>query len=73
VKDSERYQGQGWGLRDVLLEMRGQPRAAAAANEFSEAAKRVLRRRVGNAPASRKESRWLPGWINRCETYKHGV
>ncbi len=73
VKSSERYQGQGWGLRDVLLEMRGQPRGAAAANEFSEAAKRVLQRRVRNAPAARKESRWLPGWMNRCETYKRGV
>ncbi len=72
VKSSERYKGQGWGLRDVLLEMRGQPRGAEAANEFSEAAKRVLTRRVRNAPASRKESRWLPGWTNRCETYKRG-
>ncbi len=70
VKGSERYRGQGWGLRDVLLEMRGQPRGAAAAHEFSEAAKRVLRRRVRNAPPSRNESRWLPGWTNRCETYK---
>lgn len=73
VKNSERYKGQGWGLRDVLLEMKGQPRGAAAANEFSEAAKRVLKRRVRNAPASRNESRWLPGWVNRCETYKRGV
>ena len=73
VKSSERYKGQGWGLRDVLLEMRGQPRGLVAANEFSEAAKRVLQRRVRNAPASRNESRWLPGWTNRCETYKKGV
>ena len=73
VKNTERYKGQGWGLRDVLLEMRGQPRGAAAANEFSEAAKRVLQRRVKNAPTERRESRWLPGWMKRCETYKRGV
>lgn len=73
VKISEKYQGQGWGLRDVLLEMRGQPRGQAAASEFSEAAKRVLTRRVRNAPSGRGESRWLPGWMNRCETYKRGV
>ena len=73
VKSGEKYKGQGWGLRDVLLEMRGQPRGAAAANEFSEAAKRVLQRRVKNAPSGRGESRWLPGWMNRCETYKRGV
>lgn len=66
----ERYKGQGWGLRDVLLEMRGQPRGAAAAHEFGEAAKRVLSRRVANSPAERGEKRWLPGWHNRCATYQ---
>ena len=73
VKKTERYKGQGWGLRDVLLEMRGQPRGVAAANEFSESAKRVLQRRVQNSPPERRESRWLPGWMNRCETYKRGI
>ena len=67
----ERYNGIGWGLRDVLLEMRGQPRGAAAAAEFSEAAKRVLNRRISNSPAGRNEAQWRAGWLNRCETYKH--
>ncbi len=73
IEPGERYNGQGWGMRDVLLEMRGQPRGAAAANEYSEAAKRVLNRRIGNAPASRNEGQWRAGWMNRCETYKRGI
>ncbi len=72
IKPEEKYKGQGWGLRDVLLEMKSNSGGRAAANEFSEAAKRVLRRRVANSPPSRGESRWLAGWMNRCESYKKG-
>lgn len=68
TKAEEHYRGQGWGLTQVLLEMRGNPRGFAAPWEFSEAAKRVLTRRVRNAP--RDESEWLQGWLNRCDTYK---
>ncbi len=68
VNPGERYQGQGWGLAQVLLEMRGHASGAAAAHEFSEAAKRTLRRRIQLAP--RDETQWLRGWMNRCETYK---
>ncbi len=70
VKVEERYQGQGWGLRDVLLEMRGAPRGPAAAAEFGEAAKRVLQRRVRLSPPERGENRWLNGWMNRCASYQ---
>lgn len=73
VKPEEKYKGQGWGLRDVLLEMKDTAGGQASANEFSEAAKRVLQRRVKNAPSDRGESRWLSGWTNRCEGYKHGI
>lgn len=73
VKEEEKYKGQGWGLRDVLLEMGPSDGGQASANEFSEAAKRVLQRRIKNAPADRGESRWSAGWMNRCETYKHGI
>ena len=69
VKKEERYRGQGWGLLQVLEEMQGAPRGQAAAREFSEAAKRTLQRRVANSPPSRNESRWLPGWMNRCASY----
>lgn len=62
----ERYQGQGWGLLQVLEGMS----AAKTAAGFAESAKRVLSRRVANAPPERKEQRWLAGWHNRCEAYK---
>ena len=73
IKPEERYNGQGWGLRDVLLEMKPTGDGQAAANEYSEAAKRVLSRRIANSPSSRGESRWKAGWMNRCESYKHGI
>ncbi|NLT70984.1 MAG: hypothetical protein GXX91_09855 [Verrucomicrobiaceae bacterium] len=73
VKPEEKYKGAGWGLRDVLLEMGPSGGGQASADEFSEAAKRVLRRRIQNAPADRGESRWSAGWMNRCETYKRGI
>jgi len=72
VKLEERYQGKGWGLRDVLLDMKDTSGGQASANEFSEAAKRVLQRRIQNSPSDRGESRWQAGWMNRCESYKHG-
>ncbi len=71
IKETERYRGLGWGLRDVLLEM--QPTRQPAHHEFSEAAKRVLQRRIQNSPPERGESRWLQGWMNRCEGYKKGI
>ena len=73
VKPEERYQGQGWGLRDVLLEMKNTSGGQASSNEFSEAAKRVLLRRIANSPPDRGESRWRAGWMNRCESYKNGI
>lgn len=73
IKPEEKYQGHGWGLRDVLLEMKPATNGTAVSAEFSEAAKRVLRRRVENSPSSRGESRWLAGWMNRCDSYKRGL
>ncbi len=72
LKTTERYKGQGWGLLQVLEEMQGNPQGAAATAEFSRAACSVMRRRVANAPAAKKaqEQKWLPGWINRCRTYR---
>ncbi len=67
TKASERYKGQGWGMLQVLQEMRGKPTGAAASREFAAAADRVLTRRVANAP--KNESQWLPGWKNRARTY----
>ncbi len=64
---SERYRGQGWGMLQVLQDMRGSPRGIAAAREYAKAADRVLTRRVANAP--KDESHWLPGWRNRARSY----
>ena len=69
VKATESYKGQGWGLLQVLENMQGQPRGAAAAKEFSASATRTLKRRVANSPPARNESRWLPGWTNRTTGY----
>jgi len=66
---AERYQGRGWGLLQVLGDMRDVPAGPAAASEFSAAAKRVLSRRIANSPPERGEKRWEQGWHNRCNTY----
>jgi hypothetical protein len=67
INPSERYNGQGWGLLQVLQEMQGSATGVAAAQDFSNAAKRVMSRRVANSNG--KDRRWLAGWHNRCETY----
>ena len=66
---SERYKGRGWGLLQVLGEMRDVSAGPAAASEFAAAAKRVLSRRIANSPPQRGEKRWEAGWHNRCSTY----
>ncbi len=66
---AERYKGRGWGLLQVLGEMKDVPAGPAAANEFAAAAKRVLSRRIANSPPERGEKRWEAGWHNRCNTY----
>jgi hypothetical protein len=71
VLHTERYQGQGWGLLQVLEAMHGTSDAGAV-DEFSRAARAVLTRRVQNAPAERHESRWLSGWIRRVNGYNGG-
>jgi hypothetical protein len=71
VLHTERYQGQGWGLLQVLEAMHGTSDAGAV-REFSNAAKATLTRRVHNAPAERHESRWLTGWIRRVNSYNGG-
>jgi hypothetical protein len=69
VLHTERYAGQGWGLLQVLQEMRGTETGSSAVVEFAAATKTVLNRRVQNSPPERKEARWLPGWLNRVRTY----
>ncbi len=66
---SEKYQGAGWGLMQVLGGMKDVPAGAPAAAEFAAAAKRILSRRIANSPPDRGEKRWQEGWHNRCTTY----
>jgi hypothetical protein len=66
---AERYRGRGWGLLQVLGDMRDVPAGPAAAGEFAAAAKRVLSRRISNSPPERGEKSWEQGWHNRCATY----
>ena len=66
LSEKESYQGHRWGLLQVLQEMASRP----IVTDFVEAGQEVLRKRVENAPLERKdEARWLPGWINRLNTY----
>jgi hypothetical protein len=66
---SERYNGYGWGLMQVLGGMKEVPAGAPAAAEFSASAKRILSRRIANSPPARGEKRWEEGWHNRCNSY----
>ncbi len=67
ILSSERYQGHGWGLLQVLEQMSDEGNATQS---FAAAAAAVLRERVRNAPPERHEARWLPGWLNRVATYR---
>jgi len=71
VLHTERYQGQGWGLLQVLEAMHGTS-VSRAVDEFAREASAVLTRRVQNSPAERHESRWLSGWIRRVNSYNGG-
>ena len=66
TRATERYRGQGWGLLQVLENMRG---TQSALDEFAASAKTTLRRRVANSPPERGEARWLPGWLTRVDGY----
>jgi hypothetical protein len=63
---SERYQGHGWGLVQVLEQMRCDTLPC-----FVESAEGVLTERVRLAPPERIsfEKAWLPGWLRRVRAY----
>ncbi|ALO45667.1 hypothetical protein PS2015_998 [Pseudohongiella spirulinae] len=69
----ERYQGEGWGLLQVLEFMLDHPPRVPSQPEllerFAAAARAVLARRIDNAPPERGEERWRDGWNNRTYTY----
>lgn len=69
VLATERYAGKGWGLLQVLEAMSQESAGREAVKSFAESAKKVLTNRVRNSPPERHESRWLPGWLARIDTY----
>ncbi|MES2198870.1 MAG: hypothetical protein V4489_01710 [Chlamydiota bacterium] len=66
LSEKERYQGEGWGLLQVLLHTAP---SSDPVEDFVKAAKITLEKRVKNSPSDRGEERWLKGWANRLETY----
>jgi len=62
----ERYKGEGWGLLQVLANMKSEANAVQA---FGDSAAEILERRVRNSPPDRNEARWLPGWKARVDRY----
>lgn len=66
LSPEEGYRGQQWGLFQVLQKVAVRPLLA----DFVAAGKEVLNNRVEKAPPDRKdEVKWLPGWLNRLDTY----
>jgi len=69
IKATERYNNQGWGLLQVLKNMRPVKAGPFALMEFSRSAKATLERRVRNSPPANNESKWLKGWAKRTNGY----
>ncbi len=65
LSPTETYKGQGWGLKQVLMEMESDNDPVY---HFQQAATKVLTRRVNNANKS-IERKWLKGWKIRLRTY----
>jgi len=69
LSETERYEGEGWGLLQVLQAMDTSP-GLRPLDRFREAAGRVLTRRAQLAEQEIERERWLPGWLRRLETYR---
>ncbi|PLA73806.1 hypothetical protein CYQ88_09295 [Hydrogenovibrio sp. SC-1] len=69
LNSKETYQGEGWGLINVLLAMPDAVTAETAVPEFVSTAKQLLQNRVENAKPDKNEAHWLPGWHRRLEGY----
>ncbi len=73
VNPRERYQGQGWGLIQVLealeqLQNRDGD-CVDLVDQFRQAAASRLSLRVELSPPERNETRWLDGWLTRLQGY----
>lgn len=69
ILETERSQGQGWGLLQVLEEMRLPDKKEEALKEFVRAAKKVLETRARNAPPEKNCTQRLCGWKARIKNY----
>ena len=70
TSDKERYQGCGWGLKQVLEQM---PANDSSVTAFIATATKLLMQRVDKAPPERQEGKWLPGWLARVERYTRSL
>ena len=73
IKATERYNNQGWGMLQVLKNMRPVKAGAGALAEFSRVAYLILERRVRNSPIEKNEKRWLKGWKKRTDSYRISI
>jgi hypothetical protein len=69
IKQTERYNNQGWGMLQVLKNMRPVQKGPGALAEFARSAKMTLERRIRNSPADKNEHKWMPGWAVRVNGY----
>lgn len=69
LSPKERYRGEGWGLLQVLQSLPKETSEDTVISHFIDSAKKVLNRRVRNAPKDRSEEQWLNGWNKRLESY----
>jgi beta-N-acetylhexosaminidase len=65
----ERYQGQGWGLLQVLQNMENPQNPAQTASAFVKSAKQLLEQRIERSSNPELERKWQAGWWNRLSTY----
>jgi hypothetical protein len=73
IKSTERYNNQGWGMLQVLKNMRPVQAGPEALAEFSRVAYLILERRVRNSPPEKNEKRWLKGWKKRTDSYRFSI
>ena len=66
---TERYNGQGWGILQVLETMDIDYPPSSSINEFVSSASHVLKNRIRNSPKGRNEKKWFRGWKNRLDSY----
>lgn len=67
VLETERYNGKGWGMLQVLEGM--SEKSEDPVKAFADSAVEALTRRVENSPKARHEEVWLNGWSKRVNAY----